>query len=341
MNPVLDTSLHERRRAERMRDPEFRAAYEQAAGAIAQADHIIRTLDEMRAEMGISKAELARQIDRNASSIRRSSPRTRPSQSSRSSPRSPRRSGFAWPSSPRRRRRRGSCASTTPKQAARRALRVRVPPYADAGDEGPRQKVEAGERKRCGARGGPDAALEHSLLPSRRRDGPGLGLPRLLPGQTPREFVAVLDAVAAAPPPQFSGGGKWEAMHGDMTGYYEIRLTGPSREQFRLFCLLENGTDDELVPRPHQAGHRGDRRPAETVANCSEPADYRAVKKTSEGAQAPVPAAHRYLTALGQLIPALCGPLLARAGRHPACGVRTRARMPVIRTADVGKSEGP
>jgi DNA-binding phage protein len=71
MNPVLDTSLHERRRAERMRDPEFRAAYEQAAGAIAQTDHIIRTLDEMRAEMGISKAELARQIDRNASSIRR------------------------------------------------------------------------------------------------------------------------------------------------------------------------------------------------------------------------------------------------------------------------------
>ena len=64
MNPVLDTSLHERRRAERMCDPEFRAAYEQAAGAIAQTDHIIRTLDEMRAEMGISKAELARQIDR-------------------------------------------------------------------------------------------------------------------------------------------------------------------------------------------------------------------------------------------------------------------------------------
>ena len=69
--PCLDTSLHERRRAERMRDPEFRAAYEQAAGAIAQTDHIIRTLDEMPAELGISKAELARQIDRNASSIRR------------------------------------------------------------------------------------------------------------------------------------------------------------------------------------------------------------------------------------------------------------------------------
>lgn len=29
-------------------------------------------------------------------------------------------------------------------------------------------------------------------------------------------ILAVLDAVAAAPPPAFSGGGKWEAMHGDM-----------------------------------------------------------------------------------------------------------------------------
>jgi DNA-binding phage protein len=54
-----------------MRDPEFRAAYAQAAGEIAQTDYIIRTLDELRTEMGISKAELARRIDRNASSVRR------------------------------------------------------------------------------------------------------------------------------------------------------------------------------------------------------------------------------------------------------------------------------
>lgn len=71
MAQALDTSLHERRRAERMGDPEFRAAYEQASGAIAQTDHIIRTLDELRIEMGVSKADLARRIDRNASSIRR------------------------------------------------------------------------------------------------------------------------------------------------------------------------------------------------------------------------------------------------------------------------------
>ena len=52
-----------------------------------------------------------------------------------------------------------------------------------------------------------------------------------------------------APPPAFSGGGKWEAMHGSMGGYYEIRVTGPGRRQYRLFCRLENGTPEELVER--------------------------------------------------------------------------------------------
>jgi ribosome-binding protein aMBF1 (putative translation factor) len=68
---MLDTRLHERRRAERMRDPEFRAAYERAAREIAQTDQVIRALNELRLELGMSKAELARRINRNASSIRR------------------------------------------------------------------------------------------------------------------------------------------------------------------------------------------------------------------------------------------------------------------------------
>ena len=78
---------------------------------------------------------------------------------------------------------------------------------------------------------------------------PSLGFLDECPSTLDAQFTAVLDAVAAAPPPQFSGGGKWEAMHGDMSGYYEIRLTGPKREQFRLFCLLENGTVEELARR--------------------------------------------------------------------------------------------
>ena len=60
-------------------------------------------------------------------------------------------------------------------------------------------------------------------------------------------FAAVMEAVRDAPPPAFSGGGKWEAMHGTMAGYYEIRGTGPGRMHYRLFCRLENGTPDELA----------------------------------------------------------------------------------------------
>jgi hypothetical protein len=46
-------------------------------------------------------------------------------------------------------------------------------------------------------------------------------------------------AVADATPPTFSGGGKWEAMHGKMGGIYEVRVDGPGRRHYRLFCVLE------------------------------------------------------------------------------------------------------
>jgi hypothetical protein len=69
------------------------------------------------------------------------------------------------------------------------------------------------------------------------------------PAKVRGTLLAVLDAVAAAPPPAFSGGGKWEAMHASMGGYYEIRVTGPGREQFRLFCVLENADKRALAER--------------------------------------------------------------------------------------------
>jgi ribosome-binding protein aMBF1 (putative translation factor) len=68
---LLDVSLHERRRASRMLDPEYRLAYDRAAHEIAQTDAVIRELDALRADLGMSKAELARQVNRNASSVRR------------------------------------------------------------------------------------------------------------------------------------------------------------------------------------------------------------------------------------------------------------------------------
>ncbi|MGN6556656.1 MAG: hypothetical protein ACTHLH_01420 [Solirubrobacterales bacterium] len=69
------------------------------------------------------------------------------------------------------------------------------------------------------------------------------------PAKVDARFAAVLEAVRMAPPPQFSGGGYWEAMHGTMGGYYEIRLTGPGRLQYRLFCILDNGSPAELRER--------------------------------------------------------------------------------------------
>ena len=58
-------------------------------------------------------------------------------------------------------------------------------------------------------------------------------------------------------------------MHGKMTGYFEVRTQGPKREQFRLFCLLENGDDEELgrrgLPRPAIAAITGMRKPFMTV----------------------------------------------------------------------------
>ena len=66
------------------------------------------------------------------------------------------------------------------------------------------------------------------------------------PAKIDARFSAVLEAVRAAPPPQFSGGGYWEAMHGNMGGYHEIRLTGPGRRQYRLFCVLDSGTPAQL-----------------------------------------------------------------------------------------------
>jgi hypothetical protein len=117
------------------------------------------------------------------------------------------------------------------------------------------------------------------------RDGSAPALKFLdgCPGKIDAEFVAVLDAVAAAPPPQFSGGGKWESMHGDMGGWHEIRLTGPSREQFRLFCVLENATDEELLRRgltkPAIAVITGMRKPWRTRFST---ADYSGVRRLGD-----------------------------------------------------------
>lgn len=68
----LDATYHDRRLARRLKeDPEFRAEYERQRREIAQIDAVVRELDVRRVNAGISKAELARTIGKNPSSVRR------------------------------------------------------------------------------------------------------------------------------------------------------------------------------------------------------------------------------------------------------------------------------
>jgi Txe/YoeB family toxin of Txe-Axe toxin-antitoxin module len=88
-------------------------------------------------------------------------------------------------------------------------------------------------------------------------------------------MLAVVNAVAEAPPPQFSGGGKWEAMHGDMAGYYEIRVDGPGRHHYRLFCLLERDGKVVGLEGPSLVLVTGKGKPFRTVLSTRDYADVR------------------------------------------------------------------
>ena len=72
-------------------------------------------------------------------------------------------------------------------------------------------------------------------------------------------------------------------MHGEMSGYYEIRASGPNREQFRLFCLLENADSAALarrgLQRPAIAVITGLRKPWRTTFTKR---DYAAVRKLGD-----------------------------------------------------------
>lgn len=61
----------ERYLGEQMRDPEYRAAYEEARRRIDQVDTLVRTLDGRREALGLTKAELARRADLAPEAVRR------------------------------------------------------------------------------------------------------------------------------------------------------------------------------------------------------------------------------------------------------------------------------
>ena len=56
---------------EQMKDPTFAAGYAEERAKIDAVDRVIRVLDEARVELGMSKAELARQISAKPEIVRR------------------------------------------------------------------------------------------------------------------------------------------------------------------------------------------------------------------------------------------------------------------------------
>jgi DNA-binding XRE family transcriptional regulator len=71
MAKLLDISYYDRRRQDWLADEDTRAEYKRARREIEQIDAVIRSLDELRENAGMSKAELARRVGRNPASIRR------------------------------------------------------------------------------------------------------------------------------------------------------------------------------------------------------------------------------------------------------------------------------
>jgi hypothetical protein len=105
------------------------------------------------------------------------------------------------------------------------------------------------------------------------RGVPAIEFLESVPAKVAAEIHAVLDAVAAAPPPSFSGGGKWEAMHDDMAGYFEVRVQGAGKNH-RLFCVLERNAED--LGGSSIVCIDGLSKPPRTAAH---PRDYRRVKR--------------------------------------------------------------
>lgn len=66
-----DTDYADDYLAERLRDPEFREAYERTRREIAIVDELVSRLEALRDDRGMTKASLARAIGKNPAVIRR------------------------------------------------------------------------------------------------------------------------------------------------------------------------------------------------------------------------------------------------------------------------------
>lgn len=94
---------------------------------------------------------------------------------------------------------------------------------------------------------GPDPHDVHDIVYYRSAEGarPARDYLSKCPKKIRDRFRAVIAEVAKAPPHRFSGGGYWEAMHGDMSGWHEVRIDGPGRTHYRVYCLIDADSGDK------------------------------------------------------------------------------------------------
>jgi len=87
---------------------------------------------------------------------------------------------------------------------------------------------------------------------------------------------AVLTAVAETPPPRFSGGLQWHAMHDEMKGYFEVRDRHGSW-LYRVFCILERNGAEMGLRGPSIVLITGMRKPNESAFTRADYAYVRAL----------------------------------------------------------------
>lgn len=75
----------------------------------------------------------------------------------------------------------------------------------------------------------------------------------------------------------FAGGGKWEAVHGEMAGFYEVRVDGPGRRHYRLFCVLERDGAKVGLGGPSAVVITGKSKPLRTTLSKRDYAEVRAL----------------------------------------------------------------
>ena len=144
-----------------------------------------------------------------------------------------------------------------------------------------RRKRRKPQPKVSAVRTGPSPDDPHEIAYFKRhrdddknRGEPGRDALNSYPPKVRATMRAALVAVAAAPPKRFAGGGYWEAMKGAMTGWFELRVDGPGRHHYRLFCLLDY--DAEGVEKPLLVFIDGRDKPFRTALS---DADYSEVRR--------------------------------------------------------------